>query len=408
MTVDALPVEEALARILDGLRPLPAEIVPLTDGLGRVLAEPVVARLTQPPFANAAMDGWAVRSADLASASEDRPVRLRRIGESAAGNAYAGTVGPQETVRIFTGAPMPDGADAVVMQEDARDLGDAVELVHPVQAGRFVRPAGLDFQAGTVLLPAGRRLTARDVGLAAAAGWPWLRVRRRPRVAILPTGDEVALPGEPLGPHQIVSSNAIALAAMVATQGGIAVNLGIAADEAGRLSDLAAGAAGADLLVTSGGAAAGAHDHVRGLLDGPPVVSRVAMRPGGGLVFGWTGGVPLLGLPGNPVSTGIAAVLFLIPILRALQGLPPGPVVGTATLGAPLRANPGRRDHIRARLEVALSGSAVATPLDRQDNAQMSGFAAADALIVRPAGAPAGKAGAVVEIIALSGGCLDL
>lgn len=408
MTADALPVEEALARILAGLPLLPAEIVPVTGGLGRVLAEPVVARLTQPPFANAAMDGWAVRSADIADAADDRPVRLMRVGESAAGHAHGAPVGPGEAVRIFTGAPMPDGADAVVMQEDTRDLGDTVELTRPAAAGRFVRPAGLDFQSGTVLIPAGRRLTARDVGLAAAAGWPWLRVRRRPRVAVLPTGDEVVLPGEPLGPHQIVSSNAIALGAMVATQGGVAIQLGVAGDDSGRLSTLASGAAGADLLVTSGGASAGTHDHVRGLLDGTPAVSRVAMRPGGALVFGRAGGVPLLGLPGNPVSTGVAAVLFLIPALRVMQGLPPGPFPRTATLGAPLRGNPGRRDHLRARLAVDPSGAAVATPLDRQDNAMMSGFAAADALIVRPAAAPPCDAGAAVEILPLSGGCLDL
>ncbi len=214
-----ISVAETRARILAAFAPLPAETVALPDALGRVLAEPVVARLTQPPFNAAAMDGWAVRAADIARADPGHPVPLRRIGESAAGHGFAGIVGAGEAVRIFTGAPLPAGADAVVMQEDCRADDTSVRVGRAVAAGRFVRHAGFDFAAGQELLPKGRRLTARDIALAAGANLPWLQVHRRPRIAVLATGDEIALPGESLGPSQIVSTNALGLCALVTTQG---------------------------------------------------------------------------------------------------------------------------------------------------------------------------------------------
>ncbi|OYD81761.1 molybdopterin molybdotransferase MoeA [Azospirillum brasilense] len=404
-----LQVGEARARILAAFTALPAETVPLPDALGRVLAEPAVARLTQPPFAAAAMDGWAVRAADIVQASAESPVTLRRIGESAAGHAFAGSVGAGEAVRIFTGAPLPAGADAVVMQEDCEDAGDRVRVGRAVPTGRFIRPAGLDFTAGEDLLPKGRLLTARDVALAAAANLPWLRVHRRPRVAVLATGDEIALPGDPLGPSQIVSSNALGLCALIASQGGVAHNLGVAKDDPEQLAAMAAGAAGCDLLVTTGGASQGEHDHVRDVLGGLSLdFYRVAMKPGKPLVFGTANGVPLLGLPGNPVSTGVAAVLFLVPVLRRLQGLPAENTTLTVRLGAPLKANDDRTDFLRATLSPGPDGEPVATPFPRQDSAMMSRLAQADALIVREPQDPAATAGDRVTVIPLSGGVLSL
>ncbi|MFC5309943.1 gephyrin-like molybdotransferase Glp [Azospirillum rugosum] len=410
-----ISVAEARARILAAFSPLPAETVALPDALGRVLAEPVVARLTQPPFAASSMDGWAVRAADIAQADAEHPVALRRVGEAAAGHAFGGTVGPGEAVRIFTGAPLPDGADAVVMQEDCEPDGDRVRIGRAVQPGRFVRPAGLDFSAGDELLPKGRLVTARDVALAACANVPWLRVHRRPRVAVLATGDEIALPGEPLGPSQIVSSNALGLCALVATQGGVAHNLGVAKDDPESLAAMAAGAAGCDLLVTTGGASQGEHDHVRDVLGGLELdFYTIAMKPGKAMMFGraksGAGAVPLLGLPGNAVSTGVAAILFLRPILRVLQGLAPdGPGFSqTAKLGAALRANDSREDYLRGTVTADADGTLVATPFARQDNAMMSRLAKADCLIVRPPNAPPAQAGDPVTIITLSGGVLTL
>ncbi|MGY0779712.1 molybdopterin molybdotransferase MoeA [Azospirillum argentinense] len=404
-----LQVGEARARILAAFTALPAETVPLPDALGRVLAEPAVARLTQPPFAAAAMDGWAVRAADIVRASAEAPVTLRRIGESAAGHAFAGSLGAGEAVRIFTGAPLPAWADAVVMQEDCEDAGDRVRVGRAVPVGRFIRPAGLDFTAGEELLPKGRLLTARDVALAAAANLPWLRVHRRPRVAVLATGDEIALPGDPLGPSQIVSSNALGLCALVASQGGVAHNLGVAKDDPEHLAAMAAGAAGCDLLVTTGGASQGEHDHVRDVLGGLSLdFYRVAMKPGKPLIFGTANGVPLLGLPGNPVSTGVAALLFLVPVLRRLQGLPAENATLAARLGAPLKANDDRTDFLRATLSTGTDGEPVATPFPRQDSAMMSRLARADALILREPQATAAAVGDRVTVIPLSGGVLSL
>ncbi|AWK85820.1 gephyrin-like molybdotransferase Glp [Azospirillum thermophilum] len=408
-----IPVAEARARILATFGPLPAETVALPDALGRVLAEPVVARLTQPPFDAAAMDGWAVRADDIARAQPGSPVALRRIGESAAGHAFAGTVGPGEAVRIFTGAPVPAGADAVVMQEDCEADDGHVRVGRAVAAGRFIRSAGFDFTARQELIPRGRRLTARDVALAAGANIPWLSVHRRPRVAVLATGDEIALPGEPLGPSQIVSTNALGLCALAVAEGAIALNLGIARDTAESLAALAAGAAGCDLLVTTGGAAAGDYDLVRDVLADKGVtlaVQSTAMRPGKALMFGRANGVPLLGLPGNPVSSGVTGLIFLRPILRVLQGLPPDEPGGPhhARLGAPLRANDRREDYLRATLSRTADGELVATPFPRQDSAITSLYARADCLVVRPPHAPPAEAGERVTIIPLSGGCLSV
>ena len=400
-----ISVDDALAQICGSLTPLGAEQVSLGDAHGRVLAEDLAARRTQPPFAVSAMDGYAVRAADI----ENLPRKLRLVGYVPAGGRHEGTVGPGEAVRIFTGARLPDGADAVVIQEDT-DAGDGEILVNdtvgPFHPGRHVRQAGIDFVEGQIGLTAGRRLTARDVGLAAAMNRPWLLVHRRPRVAILPTGDEVALPGDPIGPNQIVSSNGSALGALVTACGGVPIQLGIARDDSDTLKTMAQGAAGADLLVTIGGASVGEHDLVKKAL-GEIGLSvdfwKIAMRPGKPLMFGRLGATAVLGLPGNPVSALVCGMLFLRPAIERLQGLPgAGPVLEPALAGTDLKANDGRQDYLRARLSRDADGGLVARAFDKQDSSMMSALAGADCLIVRPPLAPAVATGDRVKIIRLS------
>ncbi len=396
-----IPVAEAIARVLAEARPLPAEMVSLGDGPGRVLAEDLASRRTQPPAAVSAMDGYAVRAEDVART----PAELRIVAEIAAGAAWAGEVGQGEAARIFTGAPVPAGADAIVIQEDCERSGDLVSVRETVASGAFVRPAGLDFAEGDVLLRAGRRLTSRDIGLAAAMNRPWLPARRRPRVALLATGDEIALPGEPLGPQQIVSSSGPGLAALVAEAGGVPLSLGVAGDSTASLRARAAGAEGADILVTMGGASVGEHDLVQEALaaDGLEVdFWRIAMRPGKPLMFGRMGGALVLGLPGNPVSAFVCALLFLRPLIDAMLGLPAGPPAREpARLGADLAANDRREDYLRARLVPDGEGLPVATPFARQDSSMLARFVEADALLVRAPHAPPAGAGDIVEVIRL-------
>ncbi|MCC7273687.1 MAG: molybdopterin molybdotransferase MoeA [Alphaproteobacteria bacterium] len=398
-----ISVEEARRRIVDALKPLPAEQVGLAEGLGRVLAQDVVARTTQPPASVSAMDGWAVRAADVATV----PARLRQVGYVPAGQRHEGTIGAGEAVRIFTGAPLPDGADAIVIQEDAALEGDTVVVREGAPAGRYVRRAGLDFRAGDVGIRAGRLLTPRDIGLAAAMNVPWLKVRRRPRVAILPTGDEIVMPGEPIGPNQIVSSNALALAAFVRQMGGQPIDLGVAPDDRTSLAALAAGAAGSDLLVTTGGASVGEHDLIRSVLGEEGLTLdfwQIAMRPGKPLMFGRIRGTPMLGLPGNPVSALVCAVLFLRPALARLIGLADlDPAEGTAVLGVDLAANDRREDYLRATLAQGLDGGVVATPFATQDSSNLSRLVAADCLVVRAPHAPPARAGDRVRVVRLGG-----
>ncbi|MCH7932285.1 MAG: molybdopterin molybdotransferase MoeA [Proteobacteria bacterium] len=396
-----LPVEEALERVKAAFGPLPAEQVSVAEALGRVLADDVEARVTQPPAAVSAMDGYAVRAADVA----EPPVVLRTIGEAPAGGAYEGTVGPGEAVRIFTGGPVPDGADAIVIQEDTESQDDRVTVRVSAPEGNYIRPAGLDFSAGVVGLRAGRRLTVRDVGLAAAMNVPWLAVRRKPRVALLATGDEIVRPGDPLGPHQIVSSNTLALAALVTEAGATPIDLGIARDNEDSLRRMAAAAAGADLLVTSGGASVGERDLVQQVLGKVGFELdfwRIAMRPGKPLMFGRIGATPLLGVPGNPVSALVCGLLFLRPAIGVMLGVEDEqPAAETAVLGCDLGANDRRQDYLRARLERGPEGELVATPFSRQDSSMLSTLVAAGCLVVRPPQAPPAKAGDRVEIIRL-------
>ena len=398
-----IPVEEARARILGALQPTPAETVPLPAAWGRVLAAPVHSRVTQPPADVSAMDGYAVRAADAVL-----DARLRVAGSAPAGHPFAGEVGPGEAVRIFTGAFVPAGADAILLQEDAEadPAGSTVLVREAVRPGRWIRRRGLDFEDSEALLPAGRRLTARDIGLAAAANHPWLAVHRQPRIGILATGDEIALPGEPIPPGGIVSSNAHALAAMVRGAGGEPLVLPIAPDDSQAIAAAAHAARACDMLVTTGGASVGDHDLVQSAL-GPEGFAldfwQIAMRPGKPLIWGRLGPTPVLGLPGNPVSALVCGVVFLVPALQRLSGLPgEAPPTVTARLGAALPANDRRFDHLRARLGRAADGVPEATAFPVQDSSMLKTLARADALILRAPHAPAAEAGAMVEVIPLA------
>jgi len=403
-----LSVEEALARITGAFTPLAPETVALDAALGRVLAEDARARVTQPPRDVSAMDGYAVRAADVRVA----PARLKVVGQAPAGAAYEADLGPGEAVRIFTGAPVPAGADAVVMQEDTQADGETVTVKLGVPAGHHIRRAGLDFQAGALGLEAGRRLSARDVGLLAAMNHPWVRVRRHPRIAILATGDEIVLPGEALGHSQIIGSNGPALAALVRACGADPIHLGVAPDNREALGAMAESARGTDLLVTTGGVSVGDHDLVRQVLDDRGFdldFWKIAMRPGKPLLFGRIGDTPVLGLPGNPVSTLVCALLFLRPAIDAMLGR-----VGTddgphnAVLGADLAANDRRQAYLRARLATDPAGQRVATPFDRQDSAMLTNLAHADCLIVRPPNAAPAQTGDTVPIVPFSGGACEI
>ena len=403
-----IPVEEARARITAAFEPLPAETVALSLALGRTLAEDLTARVTQPPQDVSAMDGYAVRAADVATV----PARLKVVGRVPAGGAFAGEVGPGEAVRIFTGATVPAGADAIVIQENTESEGDSVLVKEGAPAGRFVRPAGLDFRAGEVGLPAGRLLTARDIGLAAAMNRPWLPVRRRPRIALLGTGDEVVLPGDAPGPNQIVGSNSFSLAAFVTACGGVPVNLGVVPDEPAALATGVARARGADLLVTTGGVSVGEHDLVRDVLGDQGLKLdfwRIAMRPGKPLLFGRVGATPVLGLPGNPVSTVVCATVFLRPAIAVMLGRPASEAQqDSAILASDLPANDRRQDYLRAELSIDEAGRRLAVPFSRQDSSMLAMLARADCLIVRPPFAEAASAGTVVPILPLKGGVLGI
>jgi molybdopterin molybdotransferase len=393
-----ISVEVAREKVVAGLKPVAAELVGLAQAHGRVLAQDVAARVAHPPVAVSAMDGYGVRARDLSAI----PATLAVIGESAAGRAFAGTVGPGQAVRIFTGAPLPAGADAVVMQEDTTAAGRSVTIAQAVETGRFVRSAGLDFDVGEVLLPAGTLLGARAIGLAAAMNVPWLSVRRKPRVAVLSTGDEIVMPGDPMGPAQIVGSNGPALCALVAALGAEPIHLGIAQDSRESLTAMVAAAAGCDLLVTTGGASVGDYDLVQDVLAEAGLALdfyKIAMRPGKPLMFGRLKAVPVLGLPGNPVSALVCAMVFLEPVIKALLGLPTALNTVPAVLGSDLTGNDARQDYLRAALDRRADGTLVATPFAKQDSAVISGLARAGCLAIRPPHAPAAQMGDPIEVL---------
>jgi len=402
-----IPVSEALQNVMNGVSTLAAERVQISDALGRVLAEDVVSRVSHPPAAVSSMDGYAVISADTSGT----PVSLKLVGESAAGGGFDGTVKMGETVRIFTGAPLPDGADAVVMQENTDTEGTDVIIKEGVDTGNFIRPAGMDFAVGDVLLNAGTVLNARHIALAAAMNAPWMNVVRKPRIAILATGDELVMPGESMGPSQIVSSNSFLLEKYVESLGGKAVSLLIAGDTESALKSALEGARGCDMLITIGGASVGDYDLVGRVLEDlglELIFHKVAQRPGKPLLFGKLGesfsGMPVMGMPGNPVSTGVCSMLYLKPAMMKMLGIDQAdPTRQTAKLGVDVRENDQRQDYLRASLDIDETGESVATPFSKQDSALLARFAAADCLIIRAPLAPAAKAGDRVEIVSLAG-----
>jgi molybdopterin molybdotransferase len=397
-----LPVADALARLLDGALPGGAESAPLAEAAGRVLAKPLKALRTQPPFDASAMDGYAVRASDVAEV----PVQLEIIGAAPAGRRFPGKVGPGQAVRIFTGAPIPDGADTVVIQEDTSSVGEnGVEVTETVAAGRHIRRTGLDFTEGDLLLDAGRVLDPAALSLAASANHAAIDVITRPLVAIIATGDELLPLGSEPGPDQIIASNSYGVAAIAQSIGARVLNLGIAPDRKEAISALIRQAleADADLIVTLGGASVGDHDLVHDVLtEGGMALDfwKIAMRPGKPLMFGRLGSTRCLGLPGNPVASLICSHLFLKPLLAQLGGRPYRPDIRRAVLASALPANDLRQDYLRARVEAGRD-SLVATPFDVQDSSMLKIFADANALIVREPFAAAADAGASCEVLLL-------
>jgi molybdopterin molybdotransferase len=391
--VSLLPVDEALARLLHGVEPLPAETVPLARAAFRILAGDIVARRTQPPADVSAMDGYAVRAGDIARP----PARLRIVGESAAGRGFSGTVGPGEAARIFTGAPVPPGADAILLQEDATVSGGSVEARESSPEGKHIRRAGLDFSEGETLLKAGALLDPAAVALAASADYPALPVIGQPRIAILMTGDELVAPGNPRGPDQIVASNGYGIAALAQGDGAEIIMLELVPDDRAAMAAAVRKAheAGAEILVTIGGASVGDYDLVNQVLRAEGVEFdfwKIAMRPGKPLMVGRLGEMKVIGLPGNPVSSFVCSHLFLRPLIARLAGRAYEPPLRQAVLARPLGPNDHRRDYIRARLE-PVDGGLSATAYGIQDSSMLRVLAEADGLIIREPHAPAAAAG---------------
>lgn len=397
-----LPVDEALARILGDAQKLEAETVPLSAAGGRVLAADLHAKRQQPPFASSAMDGYAVRAADVASV----PVALKLIGQSAAGHAFSGVVNAGEAVRIFTGAPVPEGADSVVIQENTVPGDQQVEIAETITLGRNIRKAGLDFNQGNLLLEAGRALDPAALALTASADHATVQVVCRPRVAILATGDELVSPGETCRSDQIIASNSFGLVEIVRAAGGVPIDLGIAEDRLEALNDALdqAIAAKADILVTLGGASVGDHDLVQPALAARGMELdfwKIALRPGKPLMFGRLDGMKILGLPGNPVSSLICAHIFLTPLIRAMLGLPHAPDLRTAVLGSDMGTNDQRQDYVRARITTSADGTLTAIPFAVQDSSMLKFMADANGLIIRKPHAPAIKSGSVCSVLML-------
>ena len=406
-----MPVSDALAAVLADVEPVAEEMIALDGAWHRVLARDVAAGRTQPPQAMSAMDGYAVRSADATKVD----TQLKLIGEVAAGRPFAASVGAGQAVRIFTGGVIPDGADAVVIQEDTIAEGNLVTIKEAAISGRHIRPAGVDFREGDVLLTRGTWLTERDLSLAAGMNHPQLPVRRRPKVAILATGDELVMPGATPSTGQIIVSNGYALHALARAEGADTIDLGIAADtmEATKSGIRRARESGADILITTGGASVGDHDLVKPALEAEGFSMafwKIAMRPGKPMMFGQhiaplsapLGATRVIGLPGNPVSSYICGFLYMVPLIRALSGRSTiHHRRETAVLGCDVRANDVREDYLRARLEEREDGALVATPVNLQDSSLLGNLAAAQALVVRAPFAPKASAGSHCQVLRL-------
>ena len=394
-----ISVEEAIQRITSAFAPLASETINIADAAGRVLAEDVRAKLSQPPSSVSSMDGYALRAVDAGKPG----ATLRVIGSAPAGHPFPGCVSSGEAVRIFTGGVVPSGADAIVIQEDTVARDNQVTLNVQAVPGRHIRVAGLDFKSGEVLASAGRRLTARDLALIAAGDIARMGVRKRPRIAVAATGDELSLPGEPRKPGGIVASSGYALAALIERWGGVAIDLGILPDTQEAIASIADLSATADLIVTLGGASVGEHDLVQKAL-GPRGFEldfwKIAMRPGKPLIFGKLGKTPLLGLPGNPVSTLVCAMLFLRPAIGAMLGAKDDAGIAKARLLTGLKQNDSRQDYIRARIELH-DGECFVDPIPVQDSSMLSALARANALVVRPPHAAAAVPGDYVPIMIL-------
>jgi molybdopterin molybdotransferase len=403
LPVALMPVADALAAILAGSQPLAEEMVALDAAYHRTLARDVAARRTQPPQAMSAMDGYAVRAADASHVN----ARLKVIGEVAAGRPFDRALGAGEAARIFTGGVIPAGADAVVIQEDTVTDGNTITITEAASPGRHIRPAGVDFREGDVLLSAGRRLSDRDLSLAASMNFPELPVRRRPKVALLATGDELVMPGQTPGPGQIVYSNGYALRSLARAEGADTVDLGVAADtlESTTAGIRRAREAKADILVTTGGASVGDHDLVKSALEAEGVSIafwKIAMRPGKPMMHGRLGAMRVVGVPGNPVSSYVCTMLFVVPLIRALSGRRTIHYTReSALLGRDVGANDVREDYLRARLEERPDGRPIATPVNHQDSSLLANLALSQALLIRAPFAPAAKAGEVCEILRL-------
>lgn len=398
-----LPVAEAQARLLDKATPIEdGETLPLDKAAGRVLAVDLAARLTQPPFNASAMDGYALRHADLQGPDST----LKVIGVSAAGHAFDGSVDQGEAVRIFTGAPVPEGADSILLQEDAQASGDGIRTSYAVRMGQHVRPRGQDFAEGEIVLPTGTVLDFTRLTVAAAMNHATVAVRRKPRVAILATGDELLAPGGVPGPAQILASSTFGIAALARQAGAEVLDLGIVRDDSAAITAAVARArtAGTDVIVTLGGASVGDHDLVQASLVAAGMQLdfwRIAMRPGKPLMVGNLGATHVLGLPGNPVSSLVCGLLFLEPLIRKLASLPPVERAATAEAAVPLAANDQRQDYVRATLKKSAAGAWLAEPFGKQDSSMMKILAQADCLIVRPPHTPAMPAGMRCPVLLL-------
>ncbi len=397
-----MPVEEAQNQLLASIPSLGTEELPLTKAQGRILAEDLAAHRDQPPFAASAMDGYAVRAANI----KELPTKLQVIGEVPAGTLFPDKLNNWEAVRIFTGAPVPQGADAILIQENAERDGAFVMALEAVKEGEFIRPVGMDFKHGDVLLKAGTRMDAGNLALAAAMNRPNVTVLKRPKVAILATGDELVLPGQDPRPEQIVASNTFGVAALGREAGAEIVDLGLVGDDKKAIAAKVQEAcnAGADILVTSGGASVGDHDLVQDVLTEAGMALdfwRIAMRPGKPLMAGKLNAMQVIGLPGNPVSSMVCALLFLCPLIRAMQGDKDPLLVETGLLGGPVAANDKRQSYLRASLSRDDQGNLIATPFTGQDSAMLAGFARADCLLIHPPFAPAADARSPCQFIRL-------